>query len=459
MPIQNVILNTSNGVNNPEDSLVLVRSEVLYYLKFINYDKDLFASGSKLTSKPTITVYTDNSQKKVIIDYTLANETDKKYIKSFFANMTQIDTFSVSQGDYIDVSEVKADVSCSLTYVDYKEDKIFALVNSITNENTAIEVYAGDYFTQTPQLSKSGSLGNSIQTENYSLILLNPNTNNNFNYMGITVGDVIETIYENSKNHGVKYEVEDIINVNQKQTLKLKKYNNYGLPLEESLLGKPVILNVYVTNVNKDKQLPLINNAVTGCCYNLVDSIKLENQTEYQCKSRQRQYTFTTSNCNEISDLVVSELEDIYDVTMQQVLYSITKFETVAGLCAGSTSIRNASYDKYAVDIQPTNYRNTKITNKLINLSPDKTYAFSQTNDTNKNNLLLFSTSNTAYVPYTIGVYGNISKDRIGSVQYLQTAKDTPQLFLFIENQTSWTGYQLLTNPELTGISLAISPG
>jgi len=459
MPIQNVILNTSNGVNNPEDNLVLVRSEVLYYLKFINYDKDLFKSSSKLTSKPSITVYTEDSQKKVIIDYTLANETDKKYIKSFFANMTQIDTFTLTNGDYIDVSESEADISSSLTFTDYKENKIFALVNSITNENTAIEVYNGEYFTQTPQLTKSGSLGSSPFTENYSLALLNPSISKNFTSMGVIVGDVIEILYENSKNHGIKYEVEEITHINEKQILKLKKYKNYVLPFEESLIGKPVVLNVYVTNVDKKTELPLINNTITGCCYNLVDNIKLENQTEYQCKSREGQYTFTPNNCDQISELAVSEVEDIFDITMQQILYSITKFETVAGLCAGSTSIRNASYDKYAVDVQSTNYRNTKITNKLINLSPNKTYAFSQSSDANKNNLLLFSTSNNTYIPYTIGVYGNISKDRIGSIQYLQTAKDTPQLFLFIENQTSWTGYQLLTNPELTGISLATTPG
>lgn len=438
MPIQNVILNTSNGVNNPEDNLVLVRSEVLYYLKFINYDKDLFKSSSKLTSKPSITVYTEDSQKKVIIDYTLANETDKKYIKSFFANMTQIDTFTLTNGDYIDVSESEADISSSLTFTDYKENKIFALVNSITNENTAIEVYNGEYFTQTPQLTKSGSLGSSAFTENYSLALLNPSISKNFTSMGVIVGDVIEILYENSKNHGIKYEVEEITHINEKQILKLKKYKNYVLPFEESLIGKPVVLNVYINNFEKVTDLPEINNSVIGCCYNTDKSVIISNQTEYQCKVRNTEYTFTNKDCDSITTTETSNApQDIF-------AYVIQNKNPISILSSVLLKQTGPNYETFTLSIKKGNLN--VLPNLTLLMISNNLYEIDQSDSSNKNNLILFSTSKDTLIPYRNGIFGVVTADRIGSKTYVMLPPNTPQLYLWLEGLNKYTGYSIITS-------------
>ena len=44
---------TINGV-----PYTLARSDVFYYLKFIDYNKELFKAASNLTAKPTVIFYT-----------------------------------------------------------------------------------------------------------------------------------------------------------------------------------------------------------------------------------------------------------------------------------------------------------------------------------------------------------------------------------------------------------------
>ena len=94
---------TINGV-----PYTLARSDVFYYLKFIDYTKELFKAASNLTAKPTVVFYTEDATNKVILDYSLANTTDKTYLSGFFANLTQTDTFNLTNAGYLDKSELEA---------------------------------------------------------------------------------------------------------------------------------------------------------------------------------------------------------------------------------------------------------------------------------------------------------------------------------------------------------------
>lgn len=305
MPVQNTIL---NYYNNIEDSHALARSEVFYYLKFINYDKDLFKDTSKLTSKPTVVFYTEDAVNKVILDYSLANETDKKYLYSFFANTTQLNTITLSDGDYLDASELSANLSGTFVFTEFKDNKLFATVSSVTNQNSALDVYFGDYFTGTPQLTKSGSLGYSGLTENYALISVNPKASVSITSMGILPGDLIEIISPSSANNQIKYEVLEISTINEKEVIRLKPYNNSAIPTEESLIGSAAILNVYIKGIQVYEEADVKGDL--GCCYSADGTTKYENQTKHQCSLRNSTNIFSAGTCTETqSNIVVANVQ------------------------------------------------------------------------------------------------------------------------------------------------------
>jgi|688.fasta_scaffold108896_1 hypothetical protein len=305
MPVQASLYNYTS----PENNYVLVRSEILYYLKVINYDKDLFKDASSLTSKPTITFYTENASNKVIIDYSLANEVDKKYLNSFFANMTQIDTFSITSGGYLDEAELSANLNGSYTFTEYKDGKIFAVVNSVSSQNSAVDVYTGNYFTGTPQITKTGNLGSSPTTENYALVNINPNTDKSLTSLGLVVGDFIEIVKSGSANNQIKYEIQEISVIKNKEVVRVKPYNSQ-IPVVESLVGSPVTINVYVKGVSSYVSEEI--SSELGCCYNAVGTIKLPNQTRHQCRIRSEDYDFSVGECSDtINSSLVNNTQQI----------------------------------------------------------------------------------------------------------------------------------------------------
>jgi hypothetical protein len=424
---------TDSGVIYVNDkTYTLARSETFYYLQFINYDKELFKTASNLTSKPTLIFYTEGATDKIIVDYTLANTTDKKYLNSFFANMTSGgETFSLIKGEYLDAAELTADVSCTVTFASYNDYKAFGSVVSVTETNTASDVYLSEYFTGTPQISKTGSLGYTASTENYALVSVNPNTDKPLSYMGITAGDVIEVVNNSSSNSHSLFEIAEITSINNKEVLKLNSiYNN---PAVESLIGSASVLNVYVKGTTTSTAG---FTGDVGCCYNFTEKIK--NNTEYQCSIRTG-YTFNKTDC----DLVTLPVSSATTVPYRTIVNTYNTSSEVQ-----SSNVVFDSYITYKDENTPvlelrisSNDGGAYLENKQIIFQNGKKYCFEQIDISNNNFILRLSTTQNVYTPYTTGIYSAIRSQGINSFTFLNTSYNTyPTLYVFLE-------YKLPSNP------------
>ena len=402
----------------------LARSDVFYFLKFIDYDKELFKSASNLTAKPTAVFYTEDAQDKVILDYSLANETDKTYLASFFANMTQTDTFNFTNGSYLDKAELEANVGCTLTYSAFKDSKIFANVNTVTSKNTALDVYFGDYFLATPQLSKAGGLGSSSATVNYALVSVNPNTNKPLSSLGITHSDIIEVVSTDADNNQIKFEITGVAKLNETEVVKLKPVYSTDVPVLESLVGSTSLVNLYVKGTTT---LPQQLSGDLGCCSG--EQGKIENNTEYQCSIRN--YYFNIGDCTQTEPQFITPINNPYRVV-------INVFDTAVEL--QSSSVVFESY------IDPLNETLPRLTlvigkgdsvyllDKQIILLPRSTYAFYQADISNTNHIIRFSTTKDQYTAYNTGIYGGVKSLGLNSIQLLDTSKyKYPSLYVYLE--------------------------
>lgn len=421
----------------------LVRSDVFYYLKFIDFDKELFNSSSNITSKPTIVLYTEDAQDKIILDYSLANETDKTYLKSFFANMTQTDSFGMNNGGYLDKSELEANLGCTLTYSAYEDNKIFADVDSVLDQNEALDVYLSDYFTATPQLTKSGNLGTLPTTENYALISVNPNTNKPLASLGVIVGDLLEVVHLDSSNNQTKFEVTEIVMINEKEVFKLKPAFGSVLPVAESLVGSPSIVNVY-TEGKTTKTLNL--RGALGCCSNGVEFI--EDNTDYQCSVRSG-FNFTLGSCSPKKATIISS-DIIQNTNLLPTIISqvVAQNPTTAQSTITSFVVTDLSFEsKFNVFIETKTNKGIAFPSinlrTFINDSQNIDHkisigefgrGFYQTSLTNRDFLLRLSTHKTAFVPYTTNTFGFFTDDGISSYLIIKPHNSMPELYLFLED-------------------------
>lgn len=435
MPGNNNSTFTNNNNTSIDSGLIIVdgqtytlaRSETFYYLQFINYDKELFKNASNLTSKPTIVFYNDGTD-KAIVDYTLASTTDKLYINSFFANLTaNTDAFNVTKGTYLDASELEADVTCGLTFTSYTDYKAFGKVVSVTNRNAALDVYFGDYFVGTPQLSKSGSLGYNESTIDYALVSVNPNTSKPLSYLGITGGDIIEVINSNSTNNGYKFKINEITTLNNKEVVRLVPAYAGSYPTLESLIGQESTINVYVKGTTTSTA---DFDGDVGCCYNSAQ--KIENSTEYQCSLRPG-YSYSGSICSLV-------------VPPASATTTTTSYKTIVNTYNTSSEVQssNVVFDSYitykdettpALELRVTNTDGSLyLDNKKIILNSNKKYCFEQIDVSNIGFILRFSTTKDFYTPYTTGIYSAIRYEGINSFSFLRTNYNTyPELYVYLE--------------------------
>jgi len=414
----------------------LARSEVFYFLKFIDYDKELFKAASNLTAKPTAVFYTEDAQDKVILDYSLANQTDKTYLKSFFANMTQTDTFNFTNGDYLDKAELEANIGCTLTYTAFKDDKIFANVNAVTSKNTALDVYFADYFLGTPQLSKAGTLGSSSSTVNYALVSVNPNTNTPLSNLGVTYSDVIEVVNTNADNNQIKFEITDVTKLNETEVIKLKPIYSTDVPVLESLVGSTSLLNLYVKGTTT---LPQQLTGDLGCCFSVIGN--LENNTEYQCSIRNGN-KFGLGVCSSaMTNTTVTNTDFIITTTNNQnSFFSIPATQEFVVLTGSFAS--TISYKKVNNEFIPTLNLTVaygsfdQIQNNDIILNSNKSYTFTQSDSTNQGITLRFSTNKDTFAPFVTGISGIVTSQGINSTHTFKAYASMPMLYLFLERKT-----------------------
>jgi hypothetical protein len=417
----------------------LVRSEIFYYLKFVDYDKSIFKNASSLTSKPTIVFYTENSISKAVIDYSLANETDKKYLNSFFANMTRLDTFSMISAEYLNKSELSANLNATYTFVDYKDDKIFAIVNSITTLNSAIDVYFGDYFIETPQISKSGDLG-SFGTKKYALVNVNPLSNKNFNSLGLLQGDFLEIVNPDSVNNLIKFRVNDLKIINDTEVLELTPYNE-KIPVEESMIGSTTLVNLYVKGTVSSTEE---TDDEIGCCSDLTGLFPIPNQTKKQCSARFKNSLFTSGPCTQsYLNTSSSTNPDVIVNTITNTTLQETRTYYVSILEYGVTTTRitplltrQATNTSSTKSIVLTDAQGNIISSGSLQIQRGNSYNFIQLDQSNKNKILRIAIDEYG-TPFDgdAEIFTNLTKDSINSNLTLNV-RDTTVSVLYLVSAT-----------------------
>lgn len=270
-----VTQNTTSGVVH-----TLARSDIFFFIRYISYESELYNNPSTLTSKPNVIFYTENSVNKVILDYSFASDTDKIYLKSFFAALNQTSGITLSGGSYLEEAKaLEANLSSSLTFSEFKNNYVFAKVNSTTNKSTSADIYYGKYFIDTPQITSGITLGQNTSTKRYAIVI--PRVGDrSFANLGFIVGDYIEVVNPNSQNNSIHFEIANILSLNNEEIIELKKE-----VISENLTGSPSIVNLYIRSNNTPTNL-IINTTDTVVDTCLVMNKSLGNNTKYQCDLR-----------------------------------------------------------------------------------------------------------------------------------------------------------------------------
>lgn len=280
MSVRNTKSASASQNTTPGVVYTLARSDIFYFLQFINYESELYNNASTLTSKPNVVFYTENSVNKVILDYTSGSNTDKIYLKSFFAGLNQTSGITLSNGSYLQEAKgLEADLSSSLTFSEFKNNYVFATVNSTTNKSTSTDIYYSTYFIDTPQIISGITLGQNASTKRYALV--SPTVGDKFfTNLGLIAGDVIEVVNPNSQNNSVWFEIMNILSLNDKEIIELNKS-----AISENLTGSPSIVNLYIKLNNTSANL-VANISDTSVNVCLVNNQPLINNTKYQCDLR-----------------------------------------------------------------------------------------------------------------------------------------------------------------------------
>lgn len=442
MNIQNTRSSTQSGtvnVNANNKKYVLARSNTFYYLKFVNYNAELFKTASNLTSKPTVVFYTKNSANKVIYDYSLANDTDKAYLGSFFAGFSVGAGFTLSNGEYLDKNDLSADVSSGATFDAFTDNKIFATVTSVTRQNPALDVYDANYFIEPPQISSGNTLGTSSSTENYALISVASTTSKPLSYLSPKVGDILDVVNTSSANNGIKFQITEITTLNNQEVFKVQKVFTGDLPVAESLVGQSSTVNLYVETTLNSNTVSDVDNTDVGCCLDMVNNTFYSSSTRYQCALRtDNRYSFNTGLCDaSISNLsTVSPTTTINDISYPGEIFPFLLKDQIVTLPV--KVINNV----FTVD---STAGITFLSESSILLEKNKIYNFTQLHSSNTGYPLRLSVTppnfTTIPIPYITKVYGVCLPQGVGSELYLVTDQSSPTtLYMFTENNLQITG-------------------
>lgn len=274
--------NTKANISASADittNYVLTRSDIFYFIEFVNYENELYNADSKLTSKPNVIFYTENAIDKVILDYSSANTTDKTYLKTFFVGMNQSNGISLSNCSYLEETKgIEADISSNLTFSEYKNNYIFATVNSTVDKSIETDVYTADYFISTPQIKSGLPLGENQVTKRNALVCLNVG-GKSLSSLALYPGDVIEVINSKSANMGTRFEILDTLTLNGKELIVVKQ-----TAVSEKLIGSPSVVQLYQPRIGSPSVVLDLNDTSFGKC--IKNGTTIKNSTNYQCQLR-----------------------------------------------------------------------------------------------------------------------------------------------------------------------------
>lgn len=258
-------------------SFYLVASDVFLGIKFIKTESFSNNTNRNIFTIPSFYFY--NNQQKTIIDYSNSkNEEDISYIFSFFSDMTSGVTFEVTNANFIqEFNNTDANLSGIYEFSSIENRKIIkANVISVEKIKSKKDAYPFNFFTNTPQLNKNGSLTTTQQKNN---LIKNTLSNGiySFNRMGIQIGDFID-FSGTTTNQRKKYKVIDFYVDNEGiETIQIDSVIE-----NEDLIGENVILNVYFEG--ETQQEVNLNEKKYGSCF--LDGVCSNCQNQFMCNKR-----------------------------------------------------------------------------------------------------------------------------------------------------------------------------
>ena len=266
------------------DNYIITRSDIFYFVEFINFENELYNNNSVLTSKPNVIFYNENNIDKIILDYSQANNDDKTYLKTFFINMQQGTGISLTDCNYLDesVSSTTINLESNIEFVEFKNDFLFGKVISTEEKYPSVDVYMNTFFINTPQITSGLSLSNDTTSQRNAIVFI-PVGNKILKNLGFYPGDLIEIKNPKSQNRDIKFQIIDTVILNKKEVILLKQKT-----VVEKLIGQPTIVNLYQTQLAETTVSLDINEIPKGSCLKLGTTIKYS--TKYQCEFRGGNY-------------------------------------------------------------------------------------------------------------------------------------------------------------------------
>jgi hypothetical protein len=416
---------TQNTTTSSNSNYVLVRSDIFYFTEVINYEQEIYKINSALSSSPNVIFYAENSTNKVILDYTKANDTDKSFLSTFFAGLTTGSGFTLSNASYLsDVSGLEANLNSNLTFKEFKNNYVFADLNTVQNKNAATDIYDGAYFIQPPQLYSGISLGNTPLTKSMALANTKVNSESLFYNLGVKVDDLIEIVNSDSVNSNKKFKIIKLKEISNKELLFLD-----GDLVSESLIGKPVLINLYVKGKLSSLEGIDPHDKTTGCCV-LVNDQELSIASSL-LKYNQLQTSLASGNnlINANSTIIELNKGVLQNTTQKQCEIITGKPNRFFKDCIDETnvpqnltSLENAEYFAYPSNSLDVSFVNDqfmftrssddnsaiyyKLENNNLYLKPGFLYKFNQRNNSNINKVIIFTLDPELQLNYQKQIWG-----------------------------------------------------
>lgn len=330
--MRNSYNNTTNyqEITNKE-KLILVRSCVLYGLKFeqVKQEKATFNSG--ITTIPTMLFMNNNTE--CFFDFnTQTNQESEIKINNFFSKIIPLTTFYVYNAYYFNTNtEEKANLSGEYVFTEFFNGIVKANVTSVDTLATNVVRYDKKYFEEIPLLVMSSIPTTQITELTVIRNMFGANTKNSFNYIGVQIGD-----YLTFSEYPGKYEVVELsIDPNGIETLKIK--GNIDV---NDLTDVKVLINLYIKSSNQYSQEANLNETDLGACVQTQNGIVLkcmDNHTISQCRFR------SSENDNIISEITPKTFCTTPETDTAVELTTTDKLVTITNLLASNIALANTN--------------------------------------------------------------------------------------------------------------------
>lgn len=233
---------TSTSVTYDE-KLILVRDGIFNYLQFFPVTEKKYTDNPTISAKPVVVVKNSDTQ-SVILDYSGANDTNKKVLDSLFNNLIPGQTLSFGNAHYVDpVKGIDVELTGVLSFNTFKNYIIKTETVGVTLPIPDGNYYDPVYFIDSPTLTVNTLNSIDANSKNKINELKNSvpvsKTNNLLKYLGILPGNYLKIINSDSLNNDTLFRVVDVY-TDEHEYITLDPAPQY-----ENLIGEPCLVKVF----------------------------------------------------------------------------------------------------------------------------------------------------------------------------------------------------------------------